>query len=213
MSVKKLLLLSAAGIATVAAGAAVAGGPDVAPPPPVMSGFYVEAQLGYAWEDWNGIIPPIFGVITTDNADGGFTVGGDLGYQFNNNWSLEVGGYYLVSRPRFTIAGVGSFKITDWFIYLAPKLMVHFPWISGLDWYFKAGVAYRRLTADDFTGGIMAAGGDHVDYVRPIFGSGMQYVFDFGLILGAQYLYVPGRAGQAPDIHQLTGTLGYLFAM
>lgn len=199
MSVKKFLILSAAGIATLATSAAFAGGPDM-PPPPQDSGVYIEAQLGYSYENWEDVYDGV--AVVTGDKNGGFTVGGDIGYQINNFWAIEFGGMYVVNGPR-----INGDEFNDWFVYLGPKIMVPLDqWVDNLTFFMKAGVAYRSV---EFTGG-------NFDYWRPMFAGGFQYMFAGNWIVDLQYMFVPGsnrNVSLSPDIHQFTVSFGYRFSM
>jgi len=143
MSVKKLLVLTAAGIVSLGMTAALAGGPDVAP---ADNGVYVDLNLGYAFQDWEGIGNILGGVgfVTWgDNAQGGFAGSVDLGYQWNQYLAAEFGYWYL-PQANFTVlpGGVGaSGSINNYALYLAAKFMA--PVMDNLDLFFKAGLAYR----------------------------------------------------------------------
>lgn len=209
MSVKKFLILTAAGAMSLAATSVFAGGPDIAPPPD--NGVYFELSVGYAGLDWadhyNYLDPDFY-----SSGGGGFTFGADLGYQFNQYFGLELGWFWL---PRVRYAGDYDWRndnnntisadnddeddyynetrrIQDWFAYLAAKFMA--PVAEHLNAYFKFGVAYRRTEISDL---------NDVDSWRPIFGGGFQYYFDDFWSIKLQWLHLPegGNAYLMPKKH------------
>lgn len=211
MSVKKLLVLTAAGIATVGMTAAMAGGPDkaAAPAQPEFQPYvYVEGNVGYAYNDWTdmGINTALTNYGSGDK--GGFTFGGDLGYMFTRHLGLELGAFYL---PRVRNAA-GTSRINSWFAYAAGKLMV--PLFDNFDVFAKAGVAYRQLR---FSGAIAATPNNQ--YWRPVAAVGAQYVLDNAWIFDVQYMYLPGyfrvtpTTRRAPNVHSFTFSLGYMFSV
>ena len=218
MSVKKLLVLAAAGIAAVSATSVFAGGPDhVAMPaaPAFEPQIYVEGHVGYAEQDWRALGPVnVFGSFG-GNSRGGFTAGGDVGYQFVRNWAIEFGGFYL-PRVRGTangivgVAGTGL-RITSWFIYLASKLTV--PLFDHFDIYGKAGGAYRQLR---YRGNLVPG---NVGQWAPYFAAGAQYLITDNWTASIQYTNIPALirsanpARNAPTANLYTFALGYQFAV
>lgn len=199
MSVKKLLVLSAAGLASVAAVAAFAGGPDVAPAPvpaPSYQGFYVQGDVGYAYTPWQNL----FGAGTF--SENFFAVGGDIGYQWSRYLAVEFGGFW---HNNTTFAGV---TLSDWFLFSALKLMAPLPWIDGVDIYGKAGAAYRRISVS--FGGFSANNW----FVRPLFALGLQYNINDAWFAKVQWMYVDGVNRFAiPSTNQFTVGLGYKFSV
>ncbi|MCB1827240.1 MAG: outer membrane beta-barrel protein, partial [Coxiellaceae bacterium] len=155
MSVKRYLTLAAAGIASIAATSAIAGGPDVMAAPMDYSGFYLDLDAGWGGSNWNhfagGVLDPFNPSIgsVTDHGTGGFAWGGDVGYQFNQYFSVEMGAYDLASvRGNNGIilgnaASVGGVKINSWVLYAAGKVAI--PVMQNFDFFGKVGVAWRFL--------------------------------------------------------------------
>jgi len=115
MSLKKILMISAAGIAALGLQAAIAGGPDTFvahAPVDTGAGIYVEGNIGYVYRPWKHTDTVADGLsdlthdtdntfkLSTHRATGGFAAGGDIGYQFNHYLGAEIGGYYL---PQYKV--------------------------------------------------------------------------------------------------------------
>ena len=203
MSVKKLLLLIAAGATSIAMTSALAGGPDVAPPPAPMAsdtGVYLTGNVGYARVNWRGVFGPKF----SRRGKGGFAYGFDLGYQWNQYLAAELGWFYL---PKVRVSAGGQIK--SWFAYLAAKLMA--PVGDNFNVFLKGGVAYRRIRLPSGRANVW----------RPLFGGGFMYTFNQSWMFNVQYLYVgagsralvSGAFFQTPAAHVFTAGLGYMFAV
>lgn len=207
MSVKKLLILSATGVAALGATAAYAGGPDFAPAPvPAFEPMvYVEGYLGYADVDWRNFALSPFTAFS-DNSRGGFTGGGDIGYQFTPHLGVEFGGYWL-PRVRGSFFGI-PVRVTSWFLYLAGKLTV--PVYDRIDLFGKIGAGWRRLR------GISPFGASDNDYWRPIFAGGATYHITHEFTASFQYIRFPARISSftaAPAANLYLGGVGYQFAV
>lgn len=239
MSVKKLLVLSAAGIVAISATAAMAGGPDRMAAPVVEKApksVYAELGFGYDQTDWanysnsrlvgnagNSLYSP------NSHGKGYLTASADVGYNFTKNFALELGYFYLPTTSggstANTIGGIsaaGGITVNSWLGYLDAKLSV--PVVENFDLFGKVGAAYRQLYysfSGTFTGPMRSISGP-ASYWTPIFAAGADY--DWGnFILGAQYTYLPGHnqvqgnnpafgaPGSAPEANLYTGTLGYKF--
>lgn len=210
MSVKKLLVLSAAGLASVAAVAAFAGGPDVAPAPapvpaPSYQGLYIQGDVGYAYVPFGNT----YGLGLKNNF---FTVGGDLGYQFTQHLAAEAGGFW---HNNTSVRGPfgSNLKITDWYLFLAGKLMAPLPWVDNVKVFGKAGVAFRRVGENlQFLG--FSFGSTNHWFVRPLFGLGLQYNINDAWFTKVQWVYVDGvNRFSVPAINQFTLGLGYKFSI
>lgn len=207
MSVKKLLVLSAAGVAALGSVAAVAGGPDVQPmPAPSYQGFYIQGDIGYAVSNWRGVFNAAgLPVTSSTNGSGGFAVGGSVGYQWSRYLAAEFGGFY---NSRTTINGIVnnnafSVRFTNWFLYLAAKLMAPLPWVDNLDIYVKGGLAYRVVDVTN---------GNNNDYLRPLAAVGLQYNINDQWYVKGQWMHVTGvSSNRVPPIDQFTFGVGYKF--
>lgn len=225
MSVKKIILTAGVIASAVGASAAMAGGPDnVAMPvtPAFQPNVYVEVHAGYADANWNRFRGIYNTAALGHDPRGGFTFGGDIGYQFMRNLGVEVGAFYLPrvsgttgATPVGTTipAGVGN-RTTSWFAYAAGKLTV--PVYDNLDVYGKLGAAYRRLDNN-------GAGVPNNGYWTPVFGAGIEYMATQNVSVSAQYMRLPGYAAAAtsnaravrrsPAADLYTLAVGYKFAV
>lgn len=205
---------------------AFAGGPEpLMPPEPKYSGIYIDLNIGYANTDWRnyGLSPPNF---TGDGTNlyqtlGGFTFGGDLGYQFNQFWNIEAGWFY-VPLVRGTFDGVQA-SAQGGFGYGAGKISV--PIIHDFYFFGKFGIAYRytRLYASApqfFIGQSLPINGR---YWAPLFGLGVQYYFEWAWSINVEYLRVPGYETiisegtsnrlNTPPMNVITVGIGYKLAI
>ena len=216
MSVKRILIL---GAATMSMSAAIAGGFTQEPmaPTSIDSGIYLEGNLGYARQDYFDSIQwrrnTDVGINNNSNVYGGFSAGLDAGYQFNRNYALELGWFYL---PSVNVAGSyeASQQLTSWALYLAGKYMVPLSAMNNTDLFFKLGVEYRNAQVPT------AAINEDVDtittgtsnFVRPMFATGLDYGFNDALSAVFQYAYFMGAANSFPFAAVNTGSLGTLAA-
>lgn len=207
MSVKKLLILTAAGIASLGVTAAFAGGPDVAV---ADNGVYVDVNLGYAWADWSYVVPGTAAIVWGDNNTGGFTIGGDIGYQWNQYLAAEFGYWYLPT-VSFTDTTVGN-NLYNYALYLAMKFMA--PITDNFDIFFKGGVAYRYASTSGFTAAHPLAVTQ--TEIVPTFAVGLQYNYTPNWRFNVMYTYIGsanyGLAG-SPNVNSLTVGVGYLFTL
>lgn len=221
MSVKKILVLAAAGIASVGVTAAMAGGPDMAPAPVSHSGFYVEGQLGYArtnYRDYYTVTTP--SSVTWKDGRGAFAFGGAVGYSWNKNIAAEVGAYYLgEAKIRNAAATANNAEIRRFAVYAAAKLTA--PIVDNFDVFAKLGLAVvnSRLTINGsgVTGITPIPGTASMtrNYLRPVLGAGAQYHFNNNLYAIVQYLHIAGNGsmgGMMLQSNLFTGGVGYEFA-
>jgi len=229
MSLKKLIISLLFGMSLCSISAVFAGGPmdAVAPPEPVdYSGVYVDLSAGYANVNWssstigvlNGFSPTVNGA-PNGNARGGFSGGGDIGYQINRYLGLEFAWYSLpkvtgVSDVAMTLPAV---TIRSWVADFALKMMA--PIWGKLDIFAKVGPSYRSLRYTG-TGSITAGfGGQKDQYWSVMFAAGLQYWLDQNWVISAQYLHFAEytRGGnvnrQAPTAHLYMGSVGYKFTL
>jgi len=232
MSVKKLLVLAAAGIASVGA-TAFAGGPDQMPAAPVFQpNIYVEGNVGYVQSNWsvfsgfNGLGSP-FNEGTGSNFNGGFTFGFALGYNFIKHFSAELGWDWIPQANGSTTVdpstNVVGLNVESWVIYLAGKLDI--PVSDNFDLFGKLGVAYRSLTwgGDGATGLVNGTSTPNptsdTGYWSPFFGAGGQYAFTDNFYGIVQWKHVMANVTNnnpstaAPSANFYTAGIGYRFAI
>ena len=226
MSVKKLLLLSVASIAALGSTAALAGGPDNVALA-AENGMYVEGAMGYDISNWINASNLTNGVVAIKNRNGGFTAGVDLGYQWNENWAVEFGWYYLptIRLQTNTTSTLGAGldgNVNQWAAYGALKMMVPFGFIPGMDLFFKTGAGYQYLRA---SGAATSVSPFTMFKWSPYFGFGGQYDFGTNFIINAQYQRFAGgrflgdisgsnvNGNGVPSSNLFTLGVGYLFAI
>lgn len=232
MSVKKLVTLATAGIAGVGvASAGLAGGSDYVPASS-YAGIYVEGNLGYAYRPWRKDASTIVGFAkqaallgSSSRGDGGFTFGGDLGYQFNQYFAIE-GGWYYLPRLEFTtntkIAQLvaGTYSVKSGMTYGALKAMA--PVCANTYVFGKLGAAYTydQGSAALPTRKAPSTLASRSNFWNPLFVTGVQYYFTPNWSVSAQYAFVPGyrrasssRFANVPVTHLFTVGLGYKFLM
>jgi OmpA-OmpF porin, OOP family len=226
MSVKKLLVLTAAaGVVSLGSAAALAGGPDIAPA--FQQGVYVEGYVGYALNRYDMNRPGPFslaGTTLSSNKSGGFTFGFDVGYQFTRHLALELGWFYLprvkgngvVLNANNALVNAGQVKVNSWFAYLAGKFNVPVPMVDNLDVFGKFGVAYRNLNYSAAAGTVFT---NDTGYWTPMFAAGLQYMFTPAWSATFQWIHLPGyfkatpASRQAPNANLFLFGIGYFFAI
>lgn len=198
MSLRKKLISIAAGIISIVATAVFAGGPEVPPPPPPPipcdSGVYLEGNIGYASINWNHITSLTFPdtLRSHSNDQGGFTGGGDIGYQFNDYVATEMG-VFDFQNVNDTDALANTLRIRQWFTYAAFRLSGPVPFISNLEAFLKAGIAYRESDFKEFIpflhfNNVL----DQIAWV-PVFAAGAEYYFNQYWSVSAEWMYVGGN--------------------
>lgn len=224
MSVKKILILSAAVAAAMGATAALAGGPEYVPG--YQPHVYVEGNVGYAWIDWRNFAftPFLFGFNNNNNNNnqGGFAGGGDIGYMFTRNLGLEVGAYYLPRVNGNDFFFGNPLTVNNWFGYIGGRISV--PIYQNIDLFGKVGAAWRSL---NWTGaGAGALGLGNSTYWAPMFAVGGKYQINDNWSVNVMYTRVAGNntfsgnnnvfgvnSRLAPPVNMVTGGIGYEFAV
>jgi len=231
MSLKKPIISLLVGIFLCFATATFAGGtvPDSNPPIPVpldYSGVYVDMGLGYVNVDWSGSSIGAFNNFSaavmgaaTNNADGGFTFGGDIGYQINRYVGFEFGWYSLpkVTGLSDVTPMTPALILKSWLAYAALKGMIP---ISGkLDIFGKVGIAYRSLRYTGAASITSGFGGQINQFWSYVFGAGLQYWLSENWVVATQYLYFSDSSNtsfvtrQGPAANMVTLNLGYKFGL
>lgn len=200
---------------------AIAGGPEYAPMP-TYAGVYIEGNAGYTTRNWEQDTSTSIGAASTigvltspNNTTGGFTGGVDIGYQFNEYWSIE-GGWFYLPRVSSVILGVGN-SINTGLAYGAIKGTLPVYENTYIFGKLGGGYTYNRLNNTTFasTNGVAAV--NRSSYWNPIFALGIQYYFTPNWSANFQYLYNPGYHNSsssnyaAPVANMFTAGVGYKF--
>lgn len=232
MSVKKIVTLATAGIASVGVASAIlAGGSDYVPTPS-YAGIYAEGNLGYAYHSWLKDASTIVGFAkqtavlgSASRGNGGFTVGGDLGYQFNQYLAVEGGWYYLpklkfTTNIKISSLAPGTYNVKSGIAYGAFKGMA--PVYINTYVFGKLGVAYAYNQSSAALPTLKPPFNvtSRSNFWNPLFAAGVQYCFTPNCSVNAQYNFVPGYRGASysrfstvPVMHLFTIGLGYKFLM
>jgi len=200
MRTKKLLILTAAGFTfscTLASGAGMYT--SKAPFPMTLDsvGVYIEGLAGYNRYDFK---EALHSGLSWDNGSGNWAFAADIGYQFHQYLSVELGGIYTFGTKE---AGV---KHRPWYAYLAGKLSMAV--YDNISVFAKMGAGYQKLIDD---------GGDNQNNWGPMFGVGLAYHFTPQFYIQGQWLRFTGKVREgipktsAPNIFLLG--LGYKFSM
>lgn len=207
MSFQKLLVAASISLCSFSALATHTTMPS---DPVVRMGFYAEGHAGYAFQEynnsatWNELLLP---GSSDDNRHGGFSGGVDVGYQVNNNFSLEAGWFHLPSVDVNAESAADAW-MESWAAYLAGKWIV--PIGVNIDMFFKAGAAYRKVTLPSnttFTPGV-TINAYKSTYVRPMFAAGLQHSFRNNAFITLQYAYFMGAENSFPVTATTSGPLG-----
>jgi len=219
MSVKKLLILAAAGLVSTSA---LAGGASNYSAPAAMSsedqvGLYVGVNAGWAENNWKSAAGNHGGSWNSAGGTSGTFAGGvDVGYSFNEWLALELGGWWLPSEAKYTGTAGGTSKWQTWDVYLAGKGTVEL--YEDLNVFGKFGVAYTRVA---YTSGAVVT--DHAttsnqNNWEPLFGVGLSYNFAQDWDVNAQYMYIMGNNSSDGTVNSapqniLSLGVAYTFAM
>lgn len=229
MSVNKLLTFTAVGVVSLGvATAALAGGPEYTPAPS-YAGVYIEGNVGYALRNWLNDTSNVFGVAkslgfltSSSNGRGGFTGGADVGYQFNQYFSVEAGWMYL-PRIKGTFNVSISGKVDSGLAYGAFKITA--PVYENTYIFGKLGAGYVYNSMRGFPAGATFPSTDLTNGVtdskfwNPLWAAGIQYYFNPNTSINFQYMNIAGyhRSSDSnfsvPDAHLFTVGLGYKFLM
>ncbi len=230
MALTKRILLPLIGIGLATFSNAFADEDDLGyiPPPPVYSGLYFEGQGGLVLRDWEesdafqryisdaqGGGPP-FGIF--ENGKGSRTLGGMVGYQWNQYFAAEVSAIWMPRMvyqvPRgYAIPAQNTIVESTWIGYVAFKFS--FPIVKGLYATSKFGAAsINEDTRFSFlpVRGLVARG----SYWTPTFAVGLQYYFSWSWYANLQYMHANGfqerttggAFQKAPSPHYDMFTLG-----
>lgn len=218
MSVRKNLVLAAAGVVAMgAASMTLAGGGDSMAAPAAVPAAqfqrfaYAELGGGYTitnYDKYNG------SANVADN-NGGFGFGGALGYQFMPNFAIEAGASYV---PTFDqVQSGGTYDVKSWMAYGAARINAAVSDKMGV--FGKLGYGYRNLES--------GANNKDANYWKPVAGLGVSYDVMNNLYATAQYMFMLGDydndGGAGPgishqinaqkDLNMFTVNLGYKLNM
>jgi|GEM_PF-1814360 len=206
MSVKQLALITAASVVALTS-VSFAGGATAAPAAS-DAGVYVDVNVGAGFRDIKDDSSFTKVSATTaptyKNGTSGFTVGADLGYQFNKTWAVEVA-YQWQDDSKITvnhadtifvgqdgaIAGVAAndyFKVKTYFIDAALKGSM--PVMDSVSAYAKLGVAYSHNEVDFSDNGTIVS--QDTNYWNPMFAVGLAYHIDHNWNVALEYSFIPG---------------------
>lgn len=220
MSVKKILLLSSAGVAAVSMTAAMAGGFTHEPTAPVAeNGYYIEGHAGYARQNYfdntNWRAATHVDTNTNNNARGGFSAGVDAGYKINRHFAVELGWFHLPDVRTNAPGSVGAY-FSSWVLYLAGKYMCPLPWMNNTEWFFKMGVSYRDAELSAASANALATNYTvskrDSTFVRPMFATGLDYSFSDAWSGVMQYAYFMGARNSFPFTTANAGAMGTVAA-
>ena len=232
MSTNKLLILAAIGAASIGVSSGVLAGEIEYTPS--YAGIYFEGNLGYAARNWINDTSTPYGttnltpgaLTSVSNGRGGFAGGGDVGYQFNQYFSVEGGWYYLPSvSGTFAVAGTPVFtaRVDSGLAYGAFKMAT--PVYENMSIFGKLGAGYGY---NSVSGAIPAAVFLNTNntgvvtqsnYWKPLWAVGIQYYFNTNLSINFQYMNTAGYHSSsgnnfaAPDTNLFTAGVGYKFLM
>lgn len=208
MSIKKQFIIIATAVAIVSATAAKADNPDImTAPKPIESYFYVEANIGYAHQDYTHQAANRLTVKRTakptagsqgHDVRGGSVYGVDLGFLFNQYIGFEFGwtdlprsvetipfGAVLVGFPTgFEVRNAGAV----WAVF---KLVA--PLTKKLNAFFKAGVSYKY--GDLIFQNVNSVS---IDDLRPVFGAGAAFHFAQKWIASLSWMRFMGGTSYSP---------------
>jgi OOP family OmpA-OmpF porin len=209
MSIKKLLVLAAAGVASSAALAGTMGYTSASAPAMYdNTGVYIEGMAGYNRYVLEDAFGTSNGAATWDKGNGNFAFGADIGYQFHRYFSAELGGIYTL-KAKETYNGATS-DIKLWAAYFAGKVSV--PIYDNVSVFAKLGVGYQDLKVD--AGAFLA---NEENNWGAMYGAGIAYNFTPAFYIDGQWLRFTGKNTNAqtvitaPNIFLLG--VGYKFAM
>jgi outer membrane immunogenic protein len=192
MRTRLLGLLAATALTTAGLSAASAADLPVRAAPPVIAmapiftwtGFYAGVNAGWGWRDSNrqtvildGAVPGT--LFFPDNGDGGFTGGGQIGY----NW--QFGSFVIGAETDIQWADTGNSEAVAFVPFGAPGVFVPGEFRNDLsDWFgtvrLRAGVAFDRVLVyatgglaytEDNTGWVVGGGVEWALPVGGLFGS------------------------------------------
>jgi hypothetical protein len=217
MSVKKLLILAAAGV--VSTSALAGGASNYSAPAASMSsedqvGLYVGVNAGWDQLDWkNQLGTPATSSWNNAASNGSFTMGADVGYSFNQYLAVEFGGFWLPTNAKYT--GASNLTLKTWDLYLAGKGTVDL--MDDVNVFGKLGLAYTHTNVSGTVPATLDLASGTQGTWRPMFATGLGYDFAQDWNVNAQYALILGRQSNgttySPNQNIYTLGVAYTFAM
>ncbi|OGT51307.1 MAG: hypothetical protein A3F17_03235 [Gammaproteobacteria bacterium RIFCSPHIGHO2_12_FULL_41_15] len=181
------------------------------------SGLYIQGGIAYALTFMRDRIGTPIGTQWQNHA-GGLAGGGDVGYQFNNIFSIEGGGFYLpTSKLNFT-SPARTTTFQTWAAYVGGKMRVYL--YENTHLFAKLALSYEKTT---LSGSGITTSSNPQHQWGAMFAVGTEYNFTPSFIMSMQYVRIPGRVRDTatltpnntnsfvPDSNVLMVSLGYLF--
>jgi len=196
MSMKKLLILAAAGLVSSAALAGGVGSYNAAAPAlHSYTGIYIEGLAGYATTYYKDLIGTNVAADSWSHGTGNWAFGADVGYQWNKYFAAELGGVYIL-KSTYNDANANDATFKPWVAYLAGKVSV--PVVNNVSVFGKLGLAYLKQRVGEYNGNTTLGSVANVNlgnstHWGPMFGVGVAYHWTKALYLNAQYLRFTGK--------------------
>lgn len=213
MSVKKLLVLAAAGVVSATA---FAGGSNqfamaqskapVADNSMFNPAAYVDVNAGM---DWSGYSDRDTNAKFKTMSGNPLVFGGDVGYVFMPHLGVELGGTYLMDIQE---TSPSAFTISQWDIYGALKTIANL--MPNLDLFAKFGMDYLSVKNN-------ATGMGTTGNFAPTFGAGLDWSFTQNWRATLQWRRLSSitdksksdKVGTVPAQDLFTVGVGYVFPM
>jgi len=224
---KNLFILSVLGVVSSAALAAGATTKyNTAPAPALTSdtGVYIEGLVGYNRYVFDSALgtPDTVAATNWHNGSGNWTLGADIGYQFQRYLSAELGGiytFYGALEPQDKSPGApGSLKLQPSYAYLAGKFSM--PVYNNFSVFAKLGAGYQKIYITTNGAEFLGSGVTSESNWGPMLGAGIAYNFTPAFYVSGEWLYFTNSVGLGPNGSISTKTpnifllgVGYKFAM
>lgn len=184
--------------------------------------IYIDGNLGLAQHNWQDGYGPSQVQTNWRSGKQGFSWGVDAGYQFSQNFAVELG-YFKLPTTKFR-SGLKNNKYTESsiksnLIYAALRSKIAISQQFSL--LLKAGLGKQQTSGSNLLG--EASQNSISTNVKPIFGIGFNYAIGNCLQINAQYLYAAGKTKNinlnigrttfVPSVNLFTLGIGYSFSV